>query len=337
MLEPSMLRANFGLALLPTFLSAGLAWGLPAAKGPSALKPLPSQHAPSLPAIDADSSLGYDNGDPDFYWALPDLFDDHYFNVRFSPGDSCKLLQAAFLFMQNPGDTISTLPNVHVLIWPSNGLLPNGLPTSALDSVIIDDDDLVVCPNDTTWDTMYVDLEGLDLHFGAAQAFHIGWEPDSTDSTDGPLCILSDGASPETNHSCEWWGGDPDSASWGTVMGNWGVGFNFMIRAWVELFDVVGTRMWLDPNLPDDFALRGPYPNPFNPQTSMQIDLPRAQEVSLEVYDLTGRLADQILKAMLPAGRSIITWQPRNLSSGHYLIVLRSKSQTVSTQAILVK
>ena len=37
------------------------------------------------------------------------------------------------------------------------------------------------------------------------------------------------------------------------------------------------------------------HPNPFNPQTTIAFDLPRALEVSLEIYDLKGRLVRTLL------------------------------------------
>jgi len=331
-----MLHARSAIAVIVMLAAANLGWGAVATKGPQAFKRLPHRLS-APPAIDADSALFYDDGLPAYYWWLPDEFDDHYFNVRFSATDSCRLLQAAFLFMQLPNDTISTLPDVHVLVWPSGGTLPSGLPSEALDSVIIADEDVVICPNDTTWDTMYVSLEVLDLHFSAGQQFHVGWEPDSTDSTDGPLCILSDDGVPETTNSCEWWGGNPGGAAWGTFLSDWGRSFNLMIRAQVELFDALGTRIWLDPNIPHEFALKGPYPNPFNPQTSFQIELPSPQNVRLEVFDLTGRLVDQILSAALPAGRNLITWQPEGLSSGLYIVKLSSEAESFVVRAQLIK
>jgi hypothetical protein len=331
-----MIHARPALILALLLSLAGLSRGDIAPKGPQAVMRLP-HHAAAPPAIDADSTLSYDDGLPAYYFWLPDQFDDHYFNVRFSAGDSCRLLQAAFLFMQLPNDTTSTLPDVHVLVWPSSGLLPSVFPSQALDSINIADEDLIICPDDTTWDTMYVSLEALDLHFGGSQQFHLGWEPDSTDSTDGPLAILADDGIPETTNSCEWWGGNPGGASWGTVQSDWGISFNFMIRVWVELFDVAGTRIWLDPVIPDAFALQGPYPNPFNPQTSLQIDLPSPQNVSLEVYDLTGRLVDQILTAALPAGRNHVSWRPPGLSSGLYIVMLKSETQSSVVRAQLIK
>ncbi|MEL7171320.1 MAG: 5'-nucleotidase C-terminal domain-containing protein, partial [Bacteroidota bacterium] len=42
-------------------------------------------------------------------------------------------------------------------------------------------------------------------------------------------------------------------------------------------------------DLPEVFALKGNYPNPFNPSTQVAFDLPTTAEVELVVYDLLGR------------------------------------------------
>jgi len=328
-----MSRTKLAAAIAILMLCASLCRADAIPKGPEALKAYPGCGF-VRPATDADSTLSYDDGIPQYYFPLPDEFDDHYFNVRFTAPDSCRLLQAAFLFIRVPGDTISTLPDLHVLVWPGAGLLPAVNPAGALDSVIIADEDVVVCANDTTLDTMFVSLEALDLHFADANKFHVGWEPDSTDSTDGPLAILSDDGIPSTNYSCEWWGGDVNE--WGTMQSDWGLGVNFMIRVLVELYETAGL-VWLDPDQPVDFALAGPYPNPFNPSANFQIQLQKPQEVRLQAYDLAGRLVDQIAGGVFPTGRSIISWQPAGLGSGTYLVVLKSAEETTSVRAVLVK
>ena len=41
--------------------------------------------------------------------------------------------------------------------------------------------------------------------------------------------------------------------------------------------------------LPTEFALRGNYPNPFNPATKIVFDLPQSARVTIEVIDMLGR------------------------------------------------
>jgi len=56
------------------------------------------------------------------------------------------------------------------------------------------------------------------------------------------------------------------------------------------------------------------HPNPFNPQTTISFDLPRAAEVSLAVHDLQGRLVRVLLgSAQYSAGRHQQVWDGRDV------------------------
>lgn len=41
--------------------------------------------------------------------------------------------------------------------------------------------------------------------------------------------------------------------------------------------------------IPDNFTLYSVYPNPFNLETTISFDLPEAQQLTVAIYDLTGR------------------------------------------------
>ena len=49
--------------------------------------------------------------------------------------------------------------------------------------------------------------------------------------------------------------------------------------------------------IPADLALHGNYPNPFNPSTRIQFDLPERAQVTLQVLDLLGRKSGRIARA----------------------------------------
>ena len=86
--------------------------------------------------------------------------------------------------------------------------------------------------------------------------------------------------------------------------------------------------------LPEAFALQGNYPNPFNPSTSIIMDLPEATEVRVYVIDLLGRHVLELPARTLEAGsnRSILL-DASSLVSGTYVyrVVARmAESQEVS-------
>jgi len=87
--------------------------------------------------------------------------------------------------------------------------------------------------------------------------------------------------------------------------------------------------------LPDEFVLRGNYPNPFNPSTTIQFDLPETAEVKVDVLDLLGRTMISVPIESFSAGANqSVTVDASALSSGIYMyrVVARTSSQTyVST------
>jgi hypothetical protein len=54
---------------------------------------------------------------------------------------------------------------------------------------------------------------------------------------------------------------------------------------------------------PENYALLSNYPNPFNDRTTLVLDLPEQQTLTVEVYDILGRRLAQVYSGTLPAGR----------------------------------
>jgi len=83
--------------------------------------------------------------------------------------------------------------------------------------------------------------------------------------------------------------------------------------------------------LPVVFSLSSNYPNPFNAQTSLLIDLPEPALVTVTVFDLTGR---QILvlpeQALQPGQRQAVSIEAGNWPSGIYIyqVVAQTPSET---------
>jgi len=72
--------------------------------------------------------------------------------------------------------------------------------------------------------------------------------------------------------------------------------------------------------LPSEFALKGNYPNPFNPSTTISFDLPATADVSVEVLDLLGRVVMSVPSQAYEAGANrSVQINASSLSSGVYL------------------
>jgi hypothetical protein len=90
-------------------------------------------------------------------------------------------------------------------------------------------------------------------------------------------------------------------------------------------------------SIPNNFYLRQNYPNPFNPSTTLEFGLPVTSEVSLKVYDLQGRLVEEILNASLGAGHHSVVWNCSSCASGLYLFILNTPEQPFARKAMLLK
>jgi hypothetical protein len=83
------------------------------------------------------------------------------------------------------------------------------------------------------------------------------------------------------------------------------------------------TMAWLpydaSAQTPSSFALRQNFPNPFNPVTTIQFDLPRDARVTLAVYDQLGRLVATLLENEdLPGGTQEAQFDGSAVGSGVY-------------------
>ena len=87
------------------------------------------------------------------------------------------------------------------------------------------------------------------------------------------------------------------------------------------------TAVESEEELPTEFALKGNYPNPFNPSTNIQIDLPESAEVRVEVIDILGRHVLTVTSQELEAGANRnIEVNAASLASGTYLYRVFAKS-----------
>ncbi len=90
--------------------------------------------------------------------------------------------------------------------------------------------------------------------------------------------------------------------------------------------------------VPSDYELHGNYPNPFNPSTNFSFKLPIDKNVSVKVYDISGRLVDTLVNnERLPAGKHEVTWDATGFSSGTYVYTLEFGNFRQSRQMVLLK
>lgn len=95
-------------------------------------------------------------------------------------------------------------------------------------------------------------------------------------------------------------------------------------------------------SLPQEFRLYQNFPNPFNPTTTIAMDLPRAAQVTLTIVNVLGQIVRTATAAEWMAGRHEVEWDGRNdggaaVSSGVYFAVLRSDGYRAAIKMSLLK
>jgi glycosidase len=85
-----------------------------------------------------------------------------------------------------------------------------------------------------------------------------------------------------------------------------------LIRLVTHIGDDTGKRV------PEDFTLRQNYPNPFNPGTTIVYSIPKAAQVTLNVYDVLGRRVATLVDEFQNAGSYQRYFDASHLSSGIY-------------------
>jgi hypothetical protein len=88
--------------------------------------------------------------------------------------------------------------------------------------------------------------------------------------------------------------------------------------------------------VPTSFVLLA-YPNPFNPSTTISFSLPRTSNVSLAVYDITGRKVETLLDKSLNAGEHSIDFNGSALPSGLYFARLTAGDFSQTQKMVLLK
>jgi subtilisin family serine protease len=88
--------------------------------------------------------------------------------------------------------------------------------------------------------------------------------------------------------------------------------------------------------------LKGNYPNPFNPRTTIRFSLESTQPVSLEIFNQKGQKVRTLLDASLPAGNHLSVWDGRDdngtgVSSGIYYYRMRSGKFSSTRKMVMMK
>jgi hypothetical protein len=91
-----------------------------------------------------------------------------------------------------------------------------------------------------------------------------------------------------------------------------------------------------------DYKIHQNYPNPFNPVTTLHYDLPEDAMVNITIYDMMGRVVNNLVSSQQNAGYKSIQWNAANnagqpISAGLYLYTIRAGDFTQTKKMVLLK
>jgi hypothetical protein len=113
--------------------------------------------------------------------------------------------------------------------------------------------------------------------------------------------------------------------------------FNDNKIAWYENMGFVGIVNNDPAVVPVKLFLYNNYPNPFNPSTTFEFDLPITSFVTLQVYNSLGEEVEALVKEKLTAGRYKLIWNAEHFASGIYFYRLISDNFIQTRKMMLIR
>ena len=88
-----------------------------------------------------------------------------------------------------------------------------------------------------------------------------------------------------------------------------------------------------------NFRLYHPYPNPFNPTTTLRFDIPSntTKPVLINIYDITGSVIETVINEIIESGHHEIQWNVTASSSGLYFVELRIGEERLVQKLLYIK
>ncbi|MBE76431.1 MAG: hypothetical protein CMG41_01655 [Candidatus Marinimicrobia bacterium] len=94
--------------------------------------------------------------------------------------------------------------------------------------------------------------------------------------------------------------------------------------------------------VPTAYRLSDAYPNPFNPMTKFNYEVPNTEHVSIDIYNLTGRHIKSLVNSIQNPGYKTVQWNATNdrnepVSGGLYLYTIESGDFKQTKKMLLLK
>ena len=84
-----------------------------------------------------------------------------------------------------------------------------------------------------------------------------------------------------------------------------------------------------------EYRLNNPYPNPFNPTTTIEYNVPNFSNININIYNINGQLIEVLTNKMHQPGIYNINWHAQEYTSGVYFVKLIA-GEFVDTQKMML-
>lgn len=102
----------------------------------------------------------------------------------------------------------------------------------------------------------------------------------------------------------------------------------------IKIPDDVGIGLSM---IPTTIKISAPYPNPFNPQTAIHIELDNSTHLQADIYDVNGRFVKQLANRDFQSGKHEIKFINDGLASGIYFIKIQNVQLQQTFKVVLLK
>ena len=136
---------------------------------------------------------------------------------------------------------------------------------------------------------------------------------------------------------------DTTWVAWAIDYSTAGTGTNFnAVDFALDWFEAPSVTVADEVRLPKQYKLVQNFPNPFNPVTAINFELPVTSQVTLEVYNLLGQKVATLVNEFREAGAHTVVWDGRNelgqsVSTGLYLYRIDAGDFSATKKMIMLK
>ena len=120
--------------------------------------------------------------------------------------------------------------------------------------------------------------------------------------------------------------------------GNGGLGERYRLSDIQAVIEEYLAKTGLNPGeVPQKFELSQNYPNPFNATTLINYSILNRSRVSLQIFDVRGRLISTIVNKFQPPSEYEVEWNPTGIPTGVYIYRLMTDGIVITRKMLYIK